>query len=75
MALALLALAVRHGRDAVGSWLSLAGFTRPPSTDYRVKDNTTPYKDLGCYDSGGEAEPADGGALRVRETPAMRDTV
>ena len=75
MAFALLALAVRHGRDAVGSCLSLAGFTRPPSTDYRVKDNTTPYKDLGCYDSGGEAEPADSGALRVRETPAMRDTV
>ena len=36
---------------------------------------TMAEKDLGCYDSGGEAEPADGGALRVRETPAMRDTV
>jgi hypothetical protein len=76
MALALLALAVRHGRDAVGSYLSVAGLTRPPSTEYRVKDNPAHYKDLGCYDSGGEAEPGpDSERFRVRETPAMRDAV
>ena len=43
------------------------GMSRMPSTDYHVKD-------LGCYDSGGEAEHDDGAGerLRVREN---RDAV
>ena len=71
MAVAVVVLALRHSRATLGSYLSSAGFfggTTLPSTDYHVKD-------LGCYDSGGEAEPADRERLRVRETPAMRDAV
>jgi len=71
MAVAVAVLAVRHSRAALGRYLRQVGFfggTRLPSTDYQVKD-------LGCYDSGGEAETADRERLRVRETPAMRDAV
>ena len=71
MAVAVAILALRHSRATLARYLSSAGFyggTRLPSTDYQAKD-------LGCYDSGGEAEPADRERLRVRETPAMRDAV
>ena len=71
MAVAVAILALRHSRATLARYLSSAGFyggTRLPSTDYQAKD-------LGCYDSGGEAETADRERLRVRETPAMRDAV